>query len=263
MSPLLQRVATHEGVVVLAEGQPPSGPAVTALPSGDAALVGVATGAAIGGTATVVMLSGRRSLDEAQEALVAASQCAQGGGLQAPLVVCVPLGAQDMLDSDRTWPNAAVARDGGVAADLVDVALRKPELSVLMVPRVETAVGVPLAEGTYQVLRQGDHVVLVATGTSVVEALQAASVLEHEGITVEVVDAIRPDSGLLCGYLAQRAAHVGRLVFVHAPREASLLRELQRAVTRSSFWTLESPPTLTGGEQVIDVCRDAAHDRLE
>ena len=145
MSPLLQRAATHEGVVVLAEGQPPSGPAVTALPSGDAALVGVATGAAIGGTATVVMLSGRRSLDEAQEALVAASQCAQSGGLQAPLVVCVPLGAQDVLDTDRTWPNTAVARDGGAAADLMDVALRRPELSVLMVPRAETAVGVPLA----------------------------------------------------------------------------------------------------------------------
>jgi len=96
----------------------------------------------------------------------------------------------------RTVPGMVIMapRGGQMLRDMLYTGLRCPGPSVLRYPRgplpqAEDLEGFsPIAVGTAETLREGGDCAVIALGTRVVAALEAAAVLEAEGISVRVID---------------------------------------------------------------------------
>jgi len=99
---------------------------------------------------------------------------------------------------------------------------------------------VPL--GTAQVLRAGDDVSVVATSIGVIDALQAAEALAHQGLSVEVIDlrSIRP---LDRTAIAASLEKTGRLLVVdHGWKTFGVAGEILASMTESHFDALRVAP---------------------
>ncbi|MBV8430842.1 MAG: 1-deoxy-D-xylulose-5-phosphate synthase [Solirubrobacterales bacterium] len=122
----------------------------------------------------------------------------------------------------RCLPNIVLMapRDEATLVDMLHTALRYDAGPIaLRYPR-GSGVGVPLPElpseieiGTGEILREGDQVALLAYGTGVGKALEAADILEEHGISVTVADA-RFAKPIDAGLAAQLAAEHELLVTV-------------------------------------------------
>jgi 1-deoxy-D-xylulose-5-phosphate synthase len=98
-----------------------------------------------------------------------------------------------------------------LAYDDGPVALRYPRGEAMGVPLPE--VPAPIEIGTGEILREGDRVAMLAYGTGVAKALDAADILAERGISVTVADA-RFAKPLDAGLAAQLAAEHELLVTV-------------------------------------------------
>ena len=112
-----------------------------------------------------------------------------------------------------------------------------------------------------EVLRPGAHVTLAAYGEGVQIALEAAEVLEAEGILASVVDLVRT-SPLEEAGLGASVESTGRLIVVVPELEAAWGRQVAAVGVARAFWSLRSPPRvvrdLVGA--VVDAARASLND---
>ena len=98
---------------------------------------------------------------------------------------------------------------------------------------------VPL--GKADIKRPGEHVTLVAIAGAMRPALQAAKILEQEGISVEVIDP-RTLKPLDTATILESVAKTGRLVLVeNAHRIAGAAAEIAAIVVEQAFDALRRP----------------------
>jgi pyruvate dehydrogenase E1 component beta subunit len=145
------------------------------------------------------------------------------------------------------------------AAGLLLSAIDDPDPVVLMEPiRLYRAAREPLPAdlpriplGKASVRRSGDDVTLVAWGAVVPPALEAATVVSSEGISVEVVDP-RTLSPMDWDTLIESVEKTGRLVVAHeAPRTGGPGGELVANLVERCFYALRSPPQRVAGLDVV------------
>ena len=98
-----------------------------------------------------------------------------------------------------------------------------------------------------QIARLGDDVTIVAYGPTVRVALQAAQVLEKEGLSAEVID-LRSISPLDHGSVVRSVKKTGRCVVVHEAVTAfGVGAEVAARVAEEAFFHLEAPILRVGG----------------
>ncbi len=97
------------------------------------------------------------------------------------------------------------------------------------------------------VVRSGEDCTVLAYGPMVKTVLQAASAVESEGRSLEVID-LRSLSPLDLGPVYDSVRRTGRCVVVHeAPTNLGLGSELAARITEQCFYSLESPVLRVGG----------------
>lgn len=100
------------------------------------------------------------------------------------------------------------------------IAYRYPRINVPGVPLDEELVPIPI--GTWEMLREGESLTLVAVGPMVQVAEEAAELLKREGITASVVNArfLKPLDGEMLARLAQMG---GKMVVLEEASQAGSL----------------------------------------
>nr|WP_271209004.1 alpha-ketoacid dehydrogenase subunit beta [Rhodococcus wratislaviensis]GLK33439.1 pyruvate dehydrogenase E1 component beta subunit [Rhodococcus wratislaviensis] len=98
-----------------------------------------------------------------------------------------------------------------------------------------------------RIAREGTDVTVIAYGPTVRVALDAATVAESEGRSLEVID-LRSLSPLDLDALTKSVSKTGRVAIVHeAPTFAGLGAEISAAITERCFSLLEAPVQRVGG----------------
>lgn len=104
---------------------------------------------------------------------------------------------------------------------------------------------VPLSEG--KIVREGEHVTVVAWGAMLYEALTAAEQAAEQGIQCEVIDP-RTLWPMDLKLIARSVEKTGRIVVVHeAPKACGLGAEILQSVCEKSFVHLLAPPARVTG----------------
>ena len=122
--------------------------------------------------------------------------------------------------------------------------------------------GEALPLDTCFVLREGSDVTLVTWGAMSVETLRAASELELQDISAEVID-VATLSPLDMDTILESVAKTGRLVIVHeAARNLGVGAEIAARVVESALYDLLAPPQrVTGFDTVMPLFR-LEHDYI-
>jgi len=104
-----------------------------------------------------------------------------------------------------------------------------------------------VALSSAKVVRQGEHVTLVAWGAMLLEALAAAEEVRAQGIEAEVIDP-RTLWPLDADTIVESVKKTGRLVIVHeAARACGLGAEMVAQICEKAFLHLEAPPRRVTG----------------
>lgn len=114
--------------------------------------------------------------------------------------------------------------------------------------------------GEARVEREGDELTLISWGAMMKETRAAASRLEEEGVSVEVLD-LRTLSPLDQDRVVASAEKTGRVVVVHeAPRTAGLGAELAALIQERALYSLLAPVRrVTGWDTVFPLKRSEGH----
>lgn len=236
-------------------------------PVGDRSVLGLALGLALGGRPVCVELASVRSLLAGASILVDAARAASGE-FRPALTVRVPF----QQGAGRTLEPAVadvLCRLEGVgvhvarsetAGALLGALLGKG-VNVLLEPADDYArrtEATDASPGHANVVREGDHLTIVAWGAGVRSAEEAAQRLEPEGLSIQVVDAVSlspldPDLG-------EHVRRTGRVLTVHTD-DASFSDRVHAHVLRSAFLYLESPPSdcHASPEAVLEAVRRSVH----
>jgi pyruvate/2-oxoglutarate/acetoin dehydrogenase E1 component len=95
--------------------------------------------------------------------------------------------------------------------------------------------------GKAKVLRQGDHVTIVALSSMLALALAAAEELANEGISAEVIDP-RSISPLDVALIVDSVKKTSRLIVVHeAVEQGGIGAEIVARIQQEAFYYLDSP----------------------
>lgn len=301
---LLQEMARDPAVLVLGENIRGQGRGemrglqdaygddrVIDMPISEAAMTGIATGAALAGGRPVVHYQISSLIFPSFDQLV--DQAAklplmlggQGHVATTYLVMgCGAAGGRAGQHSDNPYPYLIHAGIKSVmpatpadAKGLMIAAIREDDPVAMFVPvRLmgargpvdEAADAIPLAQGT--VRREGRHVTVVAVGHLVHDAMASAEALAAEGIEIEVWDP-RSLLPLDRAGLAASVAKTGRAVlFDDSSRSCGFAAELASVIGETCFGDLKAPVkrvtradvTIPFGEQLeMEVLPDPA--RLE
>ncbi len=109
----------------------------------------------------------------------------------------------------------------------------------------DEAFTIPLGEA--KVVREGEHVTVVAWGAMLYEAIAAAEKVAEEGVSVEIVDP-RTLWPLDIDTIARSVEKTGRIVVVHeAPKACGFGAEILQLVCEKSFLHLQAPPARVTG----------------
>lgn len=114
--------------------------------------------------------------------------------------------------------------------------------------------------GPLRVERTGDDITLIAWGSMMREARQAASVLEDAGVSVEVLD-LRTLSPLDRDGIVASVEKTGRAVVIHeAPLTAGLGAEVAATIGEHCLYSLKSPVRrVTGWDTIFPLKRSEHH----
>lgn len=218
-------------------------------PVGDRSVVGLGLGLALGGKHVVVELSSTRSLLAASGVLTDAARAA-GSEFRPALTIRVPyqqgLGAEiEPAVGDLLCHLPGIGVHVGRAetfAGLLEATLGKGVHVILETAEEleRRAEAVPVTLGAAHTLRTGSHVTLVAWGTGVRAACDAADALATSGIQADVLDPVTLSS--LCPSLGERVRQTGRVVAV-GPDGSSFTDRILASALQSAFLYLESPPS--------------------
>jgi pyruvate dehydrogenase E1 component beta subunit len=141
------------------------------------------------------------------------------------------------------------------AKGLLLSSIRDPDPVLFFEPkRVYRAAKGDVPEGDYtvpigsaNVIRQGDHVTVVAWGAMIYEALDAAQKAAEQGVECEVID-LRTLWPLDIDTIVESVKKTGRVVVVHeAPRSCGLGSEIVTLINEKAFLHLEAPPKRVTG----------------
>ncbi|MCS7234704.1 MAG: alpha-ketoacid dehydrogenase subunit beta [Armatimonadota bacterium] len=244
---------------------------VVDTPISEAGFVGIAVGAAMTGMRPVVDIMFGDFLTLAMDQIV--NQAAKvhymsGGKLRVPLVIRTTLGATrrsaaQHSQSLHAWfshiPGLKVALPSTPydAKGLLKTAIRDDNPVLFFEDKMMYQVKGPVPEEEYtipfgvaDVKRPGQDVTLVATSSMVYVALEAAQLLEQEGIQAEVVDP-RTTFPLDVETLVRSARKTGRVVVVdEGHRRYGVTAELAAVIAEEAFYDLEAPVRRVGAMDV-------------
>jgi pyruvate dehydrogenase E1 component beta subunit len=154
------------------------------------------------------------------------------------------------------------------ARGLLLSAIEDPDPVVLLEPiRLYRAVKENIPEiyyrvdiGPVRVERSGDDITLISWGAMMKETRQAASILEDEGVSVEVID-VRTLAPLDRDGLAASVEKTGRAVVVHeAPLTGGFGGEIVASLQERCLYSLQAPVRrITGWDTIFPLKRSEGH----
>lgn len=116
--------------------------------------------------------------------------------------------------------------------------------------------------GPLRVEREGDDITLISWGAMMKETRQAASVLEENGVSVEVLD-LRTLSPLDRDGIATSVDKTGRAVIVHeAPLTAGVGAEVAATIQERCLFSLQAPVARVAGWDTIFPLKRSEHHYL-
>jgi pyruvate dehydrogenase E1 component beta subunit len=145
------------------------------------------------------------------------------------------------------------------AKGLLISAIRDPDPVIFLEPkRIYRAVKADVPDGEYEVpigkaaiSREGEHVTLVAWGSMLWIAADAAEVLAGEGIEAELVD-VRTISPMDSETIIDSVKKTGRVVVVHeAPKTCGVGAEIIALINEKAFLSLSAPPQRVTGFDIV------------
>jgi acetoin:2,6-dichlorophenolindophenol oxidoreductase subunit beta len=191
-----------------------------------------------------------------------------GGSLKAPLTVRTTLGATrrsaaQHSQSLHAWlahiPGLKVALPATPhdAKGLYKTAIRDDNPTILFEDKMMFTQKGPVPEEEYlipfgvaDVKREGEDVTLIATSSMVYVALDAAELLEAEGVSAEVVDP-RTLVPLDRETLVASARKTGRVIVIDEGHQSyGASAELAAVVAEGAFWHLDAPVRRLGAMDV-------------
>lgn len=230
-------------------------------PLAESGIVGLAVGMAMNGMRPIVEMQFDAFAYPAFEQIV--SHVAKignrtAGAVRMPMVIRIPYGGgiggvEHHCDSSEAYyahtPGLTVVSPATPqdAYSLLRAAIAHPDPVVFLEPKklywskgeVDTTISATI--GTARVARPGTDVTLIAYGTSVAVALEAAAVAETEGRSVEVID-VRTLTPFDDATVTAAVRATGRAVVIaEAPGFASVASEIQARVFERCFTFLEAP----------------------
>jgi pyruvate/2-oxoglutarate/acetoin dehydrogenase E1 component len=235
---------------------------VVDAPISEAGFTGLAVGAAMTGLRPIVDLMFADFMLLAMDQIV--NQAAKyhymtGGQARVPLVIRAAQGAgQSSAAQHSQLVHAFVTNVPGLkvvlpatpadAKGLLAAAVADPNPVIFLEPKMAYGHKGPVPEELYQiplgvanVVREGEHVTVVATATMVSVALAAAEALSSEGVQVEVIDP-RTLVPLDSTTIVRSAARTGRAVVVdEGPRTYGAGAEIAATIAEQAFDYLEAP----------------------
>jgi len=110
--------------------------------------------------------------------------------------------------------------------------------------------------GKAAVVREGEHLTLIAWGSMLWIASEAADVLASEGIDAELID-VRTISPLDSETIVDSVKKTGRVVVVHeAPKTCGVGAEVIALINEKAFLNLAAPPLrVTGFDTVFPLLK--------
>ncbi len=197
----------------------------------------------------------------------------------APLVIRIPYGGGIGAAEHHSESSAAIyAHVPGLkvvvpstpsdAKGLLLAAIEDPDPVIFLEPiRLYRAVREEVPDlyytteiGPMRVERSGDDITLISWGAMMKETRAAASELENEGVSVEVLD-IRALSPLDREGIVESVRKTGRAIIVdEAPRSGGLGGEIAAVIAERALYALEAPVRrVTGWDTVFPLKRSEAH----
>jgi pyruvate/2-oxoglutarate/acetoin dehydrogenase E1 component len=240
-------------------------------PISESGITGLALGAAMTGMRPVVDIMFGDFLTLTMDQVV--NQAAKihymsGGSLKAPLTVRTTLGATRRSGAQHSQSlHAWVAHIPGLkvalpatpydAKGLYKSAIRDDNPTILFEDKMMFTQKGPVPEEEYlipfgvaEVKREGDDVTLIATSSMVYVALDAAAMLEDEGVSAEVVDP-RTLVPLDRDTLIASARKTGRVIVIDEGHQSfGASAELAAVVAEGAFWHLDAPVRRLGAMDV-------------
>jgi pyruvate dehydrogenase E1 component beta subunit len=150
------------------------------------------------------------------------------------------------------------------AKGLLLSAIRDPDPVIFLEPkRIYRLIKGDVPDGDYEVpigkaavVREGEHVTLVAWGSMLWIAAEAADVLAGEGTDVELID-VRTISPLDSDTIVESVKKTGRVVVVHeAPKSCGVGAEIIALINEKAFLNLAAPPSrVTGFDTVFPLSK--------
>jgi pyruvate dehydrogenase E1 component beta subunit len=268
---------------------------VVNTPISEATVMGVAIGAAMAGLRPVVEIMFIDFITLALDQLVnhaAKLHYMSGGQLKIPLTVRVQCGISGAMGAHHSqsleaWlchvPGLKVVMPSNPAdaKGLLKSAVRDDNPVVFIEHRGlywskgDVSAGEKLAPiGEATVVRDGDHLTIVAVASMIAAALAAAEELSREGISIEVIDP-RSLSPIDSQIIVDSIKKTGRVIVAHeAVEQGGIGAEISARIQHEAFYYLDSPivrvaapfapipaaPTLEkqflpGKERIIDAVR--------
>lgn len=193
----------------------------------------------------------------------------------APLVIRIPYGGGiGAAEHHSESAEAIYAHTPGLkvvipstpydAKGLLLAAIADPDPVIFCEPiRLYRSVKEEVPEGWYQVPvgaarleREGEDLTLISWGAMMAETRKAASALEEEGVSVEVVD-IRSLVPLDTATVTASVEKTGRAVIIHeAPRTAGFGAEVAAMISERCLYSLQAPVRrVTGWDSVFPLKR--------
>jgi pyruvate dehydrogenase E1 component beta subunit len=240
-------------------------------PISEPGITGLALGAAMTGMRPVVDIMFGDFLTLIMDQVV--NQAAKihymsGGAMKAPLTVRTTLGATRRSAAQHSQSlHAWVAHVPGLkvalpatpydAKGLLKAAIRDDNPTIIFEDKMMYQSKGKVPEGDYvipfgvaDVKREGDDVTLIATSSMVYVALDAAGLLEEQGVSAEVVDP-RTLVPLDREALVASAKKTGRVIVIDEGYQSyGASAELAAVVAEGAFWHLDAPVTRMGAMDV-------------
>jgi pyruvate/2-oxoglutarate/acetoin dehydrogenase E1 component len=251
---------------------------VVDTPVAESGIVGVAFGLAIGGMRPVAELQFMGFSYPAFDQVISHVSRIRNRSrhrFTAPMVIRMPYGGGiGAAEHHSESAEAIYAHTPGLkvvipstpydAKGLLLSAIADPDPVVFCEPiRLYRSIKEEVPEGWYEVPigearieREGTDITLVAWGAMMREARAAASTLEEDGISVEVVD-LRSLVPFDADTVVRSVDKTGRLVVVHeAPRTAGFGAEVAATVAERCLYSLQAPiQRVTGWDSVFPLKR--------
>ncbi len=203
------------------------------------------------------------------------------GRFSVPLVVRAPYGGGIHPPEHHSESTEAIfAHTPGIkvvipsnpydAKGLLLSAIRDPDPVVFLEPkRIYRAVREDVPDGEYlvplgtaNVVREGDSVTLIAWGSLLRTASEAADKLADEGVDVDLID-VRTITPLDSETLVESVRKTGRVVVVHeAPKTCGFGAEITAVINEKAFLSLAAPPRRVTGFDTVFPLSQSEHRYL-